>query len=78
MDQFLYDLAEMKYRMFHELYKFKPQAHTSLECFERIKFQSRYEQVLNIIGLLPVVELNKLHSIEQEYFPDAPYVVKSN
>jgi hypothetical protein len=78
MNDFLYSLAEMKYRMFHELYKFNPQAYTKDECFKRIKYQSRYDQLLDIISLLPLKELQQLHKIEEDYFYDAPYVTKTN
>lgn len=76
MDQFLFELAEMKYRMWHELFKFKPQAYTSDECIDRVKYLSRYEQLLNIINLLPNQQSKQLSEIERQYFSDAPYVVK--
>ena len=74
MDNFLYTLAEMKYRMWHELFKFNTQATTSEECFKRIKYMAKYEQLLEIINLLPIEDTRKLSAIEREYFSDAPYV----
>lgn len=78
MDQFLFELAEMKYRMYHELFKFNPSAYTAQECFERIKYDSMYKKLLDIIGILPVEQARKLTEIEREYFSDAPYVYKNN
>jgi hypothetical protein len=74
MDDFLYSLAEMKYRMWHELFKFKPSAHTEDDCINRLKYLSKYNQVLEINNLLPITETQKLTEIEKEFFNDAPYV----
>ena len=74
MDDFLYSLAEMKYRMWHELFKFKPSAYTEDDCIGRYKYLARYNQVLEIINLLPIKESQQLTAIEKEYFNDAPYV----
>lgn len=74
MEDFLYTLAAMKYRMYHELFKFRLSANTDKECFDRIKYLTKYEQTVNIINLLPVDEKNKFSEIESNYFSDAPYV----
>jgi hypothetical protein len=74
VEDFLYSLAEMKYRMYHELFKFRLSANTDKECFERIKYLMKYEQTVNIINMLPVDQKNRFREIESEYFSDAPYV----
>lgn len=76
MNEFLYTLAEIKYRMYHELFIFKPTAYTDDECNRRIKYLAKYEQTLAIINLLPIEEERRLRAIENEYFSDAPYVSK--
>lgn len=68
MYQFIYYLAETKYRMYHELYKFKPYASTNKECVSRIELKSKYEQLLDTINQLPASESLQLKHIEEEYF----------
>lgn len=74
MEDFLYTLAEIKYRMYHELFKFRLNASSEKECFDRIKYLSRYEQTISIINLLPQEQKQRFKEIEVEYFSDAPYV----
>jgi len=74
MDNFLFELANAKYRMYNELYKLKPYASTEQECFSRIKHQSKYVQLLDVINMLPTQERQKFNEIEREYFSDAAYV----
>lgn len=76
MNEFLYTLAEIKYRMYHGLFIFKPTAYTYDECSRRIKYLAKYEQTLAIINLLPNEEETRLRAIEREYFSDAPYISK--
>ncbi|MGG3986981.1 hypothetical protein [Bacillus smithii] len=73
MDQFLYHLAEMKYRMWHELYVFAPRI-ADEEYLEIIKAQSKYIFLLEIIDLLPEEQAITFREIEQEFFSDSPYV----
>lgn len=77
MNDFLYEIASMKHRMWHELYKFKPYAMTNQECFDRVRYSSKYEQLLEVINLLPNEQAKKLNEIEEEYFSDALYVTKT-
>jgi hypothetical protein len=77
MDQFIYYLAETKYRMYHELHIFKPSAYTHDECSRRLEVIHKYHNLLEIIAMLPLNEQRQLSEIEQEYFSDAPYVSKS-
>jgi hypothetical protein len=74
MDDFLYELAYMKYRMWNELFKIKSSAYSSEECLKRIEMLAKYDQLLDIINLLPQNQKIELREIEQEYFSDAPYV----
>ena len=74
MDDFLYELAYMKYRMWNELFKIKSSAYSSEECLKRIEMLAKYDQLLQIIKLLPVKESLQLNEIEREFFSDATYV----
>lgn len=74
MDEFLYDLAYMKYKLWNELFNYQKSAYTSEECFKRIEKLARYDQLLKIIDMLPVKETLDFYEIEKEFFGDAPYV----
>ena len=63
MDRFLEELANKKWRYYYLLYKKKPQAHTQEECFERIQFKAKYEEVLDIINMLPPKESIKVREL---------------
>lgn len=76
MERFLYYLAERKYRMYHDLYVFNSSACREDECLKRVKLLHKYEQLLEIIAMLPVEEQLALTEIEKEYFHDAPYIVE--
>lgn len=74
MEQFIYHLGEIKYRLYHELYIFNSNAHTEEECLSKIKAIHKYETILEIISLLPHDQKLKFSDIEKEYFSDTPYV----
>lgn len=74
MDEFLYNLAYMKYKLWNELFNYQKSADTSEECFRRIEKLAKYNQLLKIINILPVKETMKFCEIEKEFFSDAPYV----
>jgi hypothetical protein len=76
LEQFIYYLAETKYRLYHELHIFKPCAYTEEECTNRIKAKHKYETNLETIAMLPLEQQLKLERVEKEYFSDAPYVSK--
>jgi hypothetical protein len=54
MNEFLEFLAERKYYYYHYFRIGKPQAYTSMDCYERIQKDARYDEVLNIINYLPI------------------------
>lgn len=54
MDDFLELLAERKYYYYHYFFIAKPQAYTSMDCYERIQKDARYDEVLNLIKHLPI------------------------
>lgn len=76
MNDFLYELAMMKYRMYHELFKINTIVSRSEDCYNRIKYLAKYDQLLQIINLLPLKQSQEMLKIEQDYFSDAPYVTK--
>lgn len=66
MDQFLYHLAEMKYRMWHELFEFDPRI-SDEEYLRIIKVQGKYMFLLEIIDLLPEEQAITFRKIEQKF-----------
>jgi hypothetical protein len=54
MNEFLMELARRKYQHYHYLYVFKPQAYTNQDCVDRIVAKTRYQEVMEIIEMLPV------------------------
>lgn len=56
MNEFLEELASRKWRYYHFLHKRKPQAYTTDDCIERIKINTKYQEVLEIIDDLPLKE----------------------
>lgn len=54
MNSFLQELADRKYRYYRYLYIVKPQAYTQEDCYERIKKQSKYQEVIDVIDYLPL------------------------
>jgi hypothetical protein len=54
MDEFLTELAKQKYKYYHHLYVFKPQAYTNEECLDRVLTKTRFQEVMEIIDMLPV------------------------
>jgi len=65
-----FKLVEDKYRMYNELYKFKPYASTCEECFNRIELKAKYTYLLELINQLPLKESQDLEKIEAEFFDD--------
>jgi hypothetical protein len=60
LNEFLMELSRRKYQHYHYLYIFKPQAYTSQDCVDRIVVKTRYQEVIEIIELLPVEQERKV------------------
>jgi hypothetical protein len=54
MNDFLEFLAERRYMYYHYFAIGKPQAYTSMDCFDRIQKDARYDEVINLINYLPI------------------------
>lgn len=48
------ELANQKYKHYHHLYVFKPQAYTNQDCVDRIVAKTRFQEVIEIIEMLPI------------------------
>lgn len=53
MIDFLENLAERKYCLYHALNVAMPQAYNSKDCISRLNIISQYEELLRVINLLP-------------------------
>lgn len=73
---FLNYLAEQKHRLYMYLYRENHQASTSVECYDRIKKNIKYETILESIAFLSLESQLALTEIEYDRYPDAPYLTK--
>lgn len=66
MDDFLEFLADRKYSFYRYLYKNNKQAYTKQECIDRVSNLERYEELVNLINMLPVHEKRTVDKLFEE------------